>query len=71
MPKKLYSDHVIDLVIEQLKMRACDPWPDELWPQANRVLSQIARELQDKGLRGEITAQAWAKFQRTNKPRKP
>ncbi len=30
---------------DHLEMRANDPWPDELWPAANVVLTQIADEL--------------------------
>ena len=57
---KGYGETLVELIVEQLKVRACDPWDDELWPAANVVLMRIAEELQrdKKGLQAE----AWAKW---------
>jgi hypothetical protein len=41
----------LDGIAAHLEVRANDPWPDELWPAANVVLTQVAREL--RALRGE------------------
>lgn len=32
-------------IADHLDMRANDPWPDELWPAANTVLTGMAAEL--------------------------
>lgn len=62
---KGYGETVVELIVEQLKVRACDPWDDELWPAANVVLMQIAEELQrDKK---ELQAEAWGEFGRNRK----
>ena len=59
---KGYGETLVDLIVEQLKVRACDPWDDQLWPAANVVLLQIAEELQrDKKA---LQAQAWGEFGR-------
>jgi len=64
---KGYGETVVDLIVEQLKVRACDPWDDELWPAANVVLLQIAEELRRE--KKEWQAQAWAEFSRNKKRR--
>ena len=59
---KGYGETVVELIVEHLKLRAGDPWADELWPAANVVLMRIAEELQrDKK---ELQAQAWGEFGR-------
>ena len=64
---KGYGETLVDLIVEQLKVRACDPWDDELWPAANVVLMRIAEELQvDKKA---LQAEAWGKFGRNRKGR--
>jgi hypothetical protein len=62
---KGYGETVVDLVIEHLKLRAGDPWDDELWPAANIVLLQMAEELRLD--RKCIQSSAWGKFNRKKK----
>lgn len=64
---KGYGETVVELIVEHLKLRAGDPWADELWPAANVVLLQIAEELRlDKKA---LQAEAWGKFGRNKKRR--
>ena len=51
-----FSDCLFDTIISQIELRAGDPWPDELWPAANTVLTQIISEL--NGARKELITEA-------------
>lgn len=42
---KGYGETLVEMICEQIRVRACDPWEDELWPAANTVLMRIADEL--------------------------
>ena len=65
---KGYGETLVDLIVEQLKVRACDPWDDDLWPAANIVLLQIAEELRLD--RKSLQAEAWAAFGRQRNKKK-
>lgn len=58
-----YSQFLLDDVVEFLRQRANDPWPDNLWPAANRVLMAIADELTRSENRAELIESGWRAFQ--------
>ena len=57
-----YGRALIEEVCEHLEMRACDPWDDNLWPAANKVLTMVVAELRRKDMSDDLVRAAWRRF---------